>query len=47
MKTIPGFSLLEIAIALCIIGGVSLPMINSLYKQKKDHQTEQNLTQVT
>jgi type II secretory pathway pseudopilin PulG len=50
MKTIPGFSLLEIAIALGIIGiigAMSLPMINSLYKQKKDHQTEQNLNQVT
>ena len=50
MKTTSGFSLLEIAIALGIIGvigGMSLPMINSLYRHKKDHQTEQNLNQVT
>lgn len=49
MRTIPGFSLLETAIALCIIGiigGISLPALNSFYRQKKEQQTEQNLNQV-
>ncbi len=48
-KALPGFSLLEMAIVLCIvgiIGGVSLPVLTATFKQQKIHRTEQNLAQI-
>ena len=49
-KTLPGFSLLEIAIVLCIIGivgGFGLPALTNMLKQQKINRTEQHLTQIS
>ncbi|MCX7338617.1 MAG: type II secretion system protein [Alphaproteobacteria bacterium] len=45
-----GFSLLEVAIVLCIIGvisGVGLPALTTAIKQKRIHETESNMEQIT
>ena len=49
-KSLPGFSLLEIAIVLCIIGiigGFGLPALTNMLNQQKIQRTEHHLNQIT